>query len=172
MATATKALPEYLIPRRETPSRPGVSALLIVSSDLAALILAIGVSLWLRRQSQGEHELMSYWRLWPVLGVFISAYGLFGLYPGVVTSAVREIRRSAEATTIVYFVLGALTILFGMSKTYSPAVFVWAWMMSLLSVPLARSLPSFPVPSENSREPSPAALLRKPRRCRRVRPLN
>ena len=45
-----------------------------------------------------------------------------------------------EATTIVYFALGALTILFGMSKTYSLPVFVLAWIMSLLSVPLARSL--------------------------------
>ena len=140
MATATKALPKYSIPLREAPSRPGISVLLIVSSDLAALILAIGVSVWLSRQYHGTHELTSYWRLWPVLGVFISAYGLFGMYPGVVPSVVQEIRRMTEATTIVYFVLGALTVLFGMAETYSPTVFVLAWIMSLLSVPLARSL--------------------------------
>ena len=90
MATATKALPGYLTPLRETPSRPGVSGLLIASSDLAALILAIGVSLWLGRQSQGDYELTSYWRLWPILGVFISAYGFSDCIPELSPASFRR----------------------------------------------------------------------------------
>src|SRR5260370_33985543 len=111
MATATKALPKFSA-LRETPSRPGLSALLILSADLAALMLAVGFSVWMRRQVPGEYELTSYWRLWPLLGIFISAYGLFGLYPGVVTSAVQELRRATEATTIVFLVLAACTLIF------------------------------------------------------------
>ena len=137
MATATKVLSTIQI---ETPSRPGLSALLILASDLAALMLAIGFSLYLRRQFQGLYEPSSFWRLSPVLGIFISVYGLFGMYPGVVVSAVQELRRATEATTIVYLAFGAVMFLFGISGTYSPTVFVLAWLMSLLLVPLARSL--------------------------------
>src|SRR5207248_1393715 len=36
--------------------------------------------------------------------------------------------------------LGALTFIFGMSQTYSPSVFVLAWLTSLLLVPMTRSL--------------------------------
>src|SRR5437667_2842913 len=137
MATATKVLSTIQI---ETPSRPGLSAFLILSSDLAALMSAIGFSVWLTGQFQGGYELSSYGRLWPALGVFISVYGLFGMYPGVVTNAVRELQRATEATTIVYLVLAGVIFLFHISKTYSPAVFVPAWIMSLLLVPLGRSL--------------------------------
>src|SRR5206468_13095825 len=104
MATAAKAIPK-LSTLREIPSRPWLSALLILSADLAALMLAAGFSAWLRGRFQREYELTSYWQLWPVLGIFISVYGLFGLYPGVVTCAVPELRGATGATTIVCLVV-------------------------------------------------------------------
>jgi len=139
MATATKAIPQ-LSALGETQSRPALSALLIVATDLAALIVAAGSSVWLMHQIPGEHELTSYWRLWPVLGIFISAYGLFGLYPGIVTNPVQELRRASEATTGVFIVLAALIVIFESWETYSPSVVVLAWVMSVLLVPLSRSL--------------------------------
>src|ERR1051325_6702670 len=105
MATAIKAIPQ-LSALGEKHARPALSALLILTVDLTALMLAAGSSVWLLHQIQGQNEqLTSYWRLWPVLGIFISAYGLFGLYPGVLTSPVQELRRATEATTGVFLAL-------------------------------------------------------------------
>src|SRR5437016_4862799 len=139
MATATKAIPP-LSALGERQPRPTLSALLIVTADLAALMLAAGISVWLLHALQGAYELTTYGRLWPVLGIFISAYGLFGLYPGVVTSPVQELRRATEATTGVFLVLVALTLIFRTRETYSLSILILGWLMSLLLVPVARSL--------------------------------
>ena len=118
-----------------------------------------------------------------MLGIFISVYGIFGMYPGLATNVVQELRRATEATTIVYLALGALTVLFHISNTYSPTVFGLAWGMSLLSVPLTRSLVrhwfsqkpwwGYPVLVFGAREPGRtlvrAPAVRPPRRRTRQR---
>jgi Undecaprenyl-phosphate galactose phosphotransferase WbaP len=139
MATATKAIPQ-LSTLSEKHARPTLSALLIVAADVAALVLAATSSIWLMRLIFSEDQPASYWSLWPVLGIFISAYALFGLYPGVVTSPVQELRRATEATTGVFLMLGALMFIFETRETYSPQVVILAWLLAMLLVPLTRSL--------------------------------
>jgi Undecaprenyl-phosphate galactose phosphotransferase WbaP len=79
-----------------------------------------------------------YGQLWPVLGLFLLAYGVAGLYPAVGVSPVDELRRVCLSTTFVYLVLGASIFLFREGETYSRGVFLLAWMFSLVFVLLGR----------------------------------
>lgn len=126
-------------------ARPLASGSVIMLADLVSLTLAIAISVVLRDvfqgayQLQGSYHMSTYWRLWPVLGLFFSIYGLFGLYPGVMVGVVDELRRTAAATTAVFLVLAALTFVLRVGPIYSRLVFVAAWLISLALIPLARS---------------------------------
>jgi Undecaprenyl-phosphate galactose phosphotransferase WbaP len=67
------------------------------------------------------------------------AYALFGLYPGVTSNPVAEIRRAAAATTAVFLALATLILLFRVVDVYSRLVFLMAWLLALVGVPLARA---------------------------------
>lgn len=111
----------------------------ILLADLCSLAIAIGVCVLVRHAFQGDYNLSMYWRLWPVLGLFASVYALFGLYPGVASSPVNELRLTSAATTVVFLVLGALTFVLRVADTYSRMVFLMAWLVALPLVPLARA---------------------------------
>lgn len=141
MATALKTLVlAGAASKRQTPvSRPRLSALLIVAADVAALSFAITASAVMRHIFQGRYELSLYWNLWPAIGLFAAAYAMFGLYPGLVMGPVDELRRASGATTVVFLGLGSLTFMLRVVDTYSRIVFLTAWLIALMLVPLARS---------------------------------
>src|SRR5579872_5872008 len=97
--------------------RPFLSAAWIVAADTLALILAVTVSVLVRYAFGGDYALRVYWRLWPLLGLFAAVYVLFGLYPGIVVTAVTEIRRISAATTVVFLMLAVITFLFRVADT-------------------------------------------------------
>ncbi|XGB42720.1 MAG: undecaprenyl-phosphate galactose phosphotransferase WbaP [Nodosilinea sp. LVE1205-7] len=113
---------------------------LLATADLLALLLAGAISVYGRLVLDGQYQPMLYGQLWPVLGVFILAYGLAGLYPGVCVSPVEELRRVVLSTTFIYLVLGSGIFLVRQGETYSRSVFLLAWLFSLLLVLLGRWL--------------------------------
>lgn len=121
------------------PSNPWLSAAWIVAADMLALILAATISVFVRYALGGNYSLSVYGRLWPLLGLFAAVYALFGLYPGIVVTAVTEIRRISAATTVVFLMLAVLTFLFRVAEVYSRFVFFSAWILSMLLVPLVRA---------------------------------
>lgn len=141
MSTAIKELllTELPVAVKTTRLRPVLSALLILAADLAVVAFATAVAVWARYAFQGNYHPSFYWRLWPVMGLFVSVYGLFGLYPGIVMGVVDELRRATAATTVVFLFLGALTFMLRVSGDYSRSVFLLAWVIALVLVPLARS---------------------------------
>jgi len=126
------------LPRVRT--RPWAMGLLLLASDLAALVLAGAASVGLRRWWDGGVDPGLYLSLWPLLGVFALFYALAGLYPGVGVAPAEELRRIAQATTLVYLLLGVATFMFKEGETYSRAVFLTAWAFSVALVPLGRAL--------------------------------
>jgi Undecaprenyl-phosphate galactose phosphotransferase WbaP len=113
--------------------------LLLLASDLAALVLAGAASFGLRRWWDGGVDPGLYLSLWPLLGIFALFYALAGLYPGVGVAPAEELRRIAQATTLVYLLLGVATFMFKEGETYSRAVFLTAWAFSVALVPLGRA---------------------------------
>jgi Undecaprenyl-phosphate galactose phosphotransferase WbaP len=110
----------------------------LAASDFLALAVAGIVSVYLRLAFNGQYSPSLYWQLWPVLGLFLLAYGAAGLYPGVGVSPVDELRRICISTTFTYLVLGAGIFLFREGETYSRGVFLLAWLLSIIAVLLGR----------------------------------
>ena len=142
MGVALEHHPIQAVPIAEAGAgcRPRLSTSLILLADAAALAFVFIFAVLVRHASGGQYELMLYWRLWPLLGLFVAAFALFGLYPGIIFNAVTEIRRIAAATTVVFLVLAVLTFLLRMVDTYSRLIFFMAWVMSMIFIPVARTL--------------------------------
>jgi Undecaprenyl-phosphate galactose phosphotransferase WbaP len=119
-------------------ARPLLMVGVLLAADLLALIVASIASVYLRLALNGQYEPILYWQLWPVLGLFLVAYGVAGLYPGVCISPVDELRRICLSTTFTYLVLGAGIFLFREGETYSRGVFLLAWLLSMVAVLVGR----------------------------------
>lgn len=142
MSTATAAAEttyDYT-PLNDRPlARPLFSSLIIIGCDLTTLTFVIASAVMLRHLLNGRYELTVYLRLWPLLGLFVVAYGCFGLYPGIAITPVSEIRKTTEATTLVFLVLVSSTFVMRDALTYSRTVSLVAWLGIMLFVPLARA---------------------------------
>lgn len=112
----------------------------LATSDFLALGIAGFASVYIRLAFNGQYEPSLYWQLWPILGLFLLAYAVAGLYPAVCLSPVDELRRICLSTTFTYLVLGAGIFLFREGETYSRGVFLMAWVLSLVGVLLCRLL--------------------------------
>ncbi len=121
-----------------TRSLPTV--LIMVLSDLGALWLAGTVSVGVNLALDKAFQASVYWQLFPLLGIFIVAYAVMGLYPAVGFSPVDELRSVSVSTSLVYFMLGTVILLRQDDNAYSVWIFTFAWALSILAIILARAL--------------------------------
>lgn len=113
---------------------------LMVASDLLALSLAWFTSIQVRRLVEEQFHPWIYWQLYPMLGLLIITYTIVGLYPGVASSPVDELRRTSLSTSLIYLVLFATLFLRREGEIYSREVFILAWVLSIVLVLVFRSL--------------------------------
>lgn len=123
-----------------TATQPVATAVALVLADLFALMAAGVLAIVLRGMFDQGFNQSLYYALWPATALFVAVYFISGLYPGVGMAPAEELRRLTLATTLVYLVLAAGTFLFKEGNAYSRAVFLGAWMLSVVLVPLARAL--------------------------------
>jgi Undecaprenyl-phosphate galactose phosphotransferase WbaP len=120
--------------------RPHYMIAALVAVDGLCLTLAgytsVSVRLWLN----GQFHPHLYWQLWPLVGVFLLAYALSGLYPGKAISPVEELRQLVITTSLLYLSLGSAIFLFREMTLYSRAAFLMAWCLSLVLLLLGRHL--------------------------------
>ncbi|MFE4105241.1 undecaprenyl-phosphate galactose phosphotransferase WbaP [Almyronema epifaneia] len=119
-------------------TRPLPTIGLLLVSDFLALFLASWLSVEIRLFFDGQFTRELYGALWPVLCVFIVAYGIAGLYPGITVSPVDELRRTSLTTTLIYLALGSAIFLFREGEAYSRSIFLMAWLLSIAFVLLGR----------------------------------
>ncbi len=112
---------------------------LLMLSDFTSIGVVWIAVVWGRYLLGGVFDPAIYWRLWPVLLVFLLVYRVLGLYPGVGLNPAEELRRTSAGTTLVYLLLGSTTFLVKEAETYSRAVFLAGWMLTLPTVPLSRA---------------------------------
>jgi FlaA1/EpsC-like NDP-sugar epimerase len=124
----------------ESSPRPGFTLAVLVFTDLLALLLAEGLSIILRFPHNWPVQLHLYSQLWPACALFIFAYAVKGLYSGVALNPANELRRITLATNLVFLVQGAVIFLLKVSDQYSRSFFLIAWFLTILFVPLFRSL--------------------------------
>jgi Undecaprenyl-phosphate galactose phosphotransferase WbaP len=135
--------PERTLPVRaavENIARPGLCVAILLFADIAALSLGAAVSVALWSHLGRPFEPGFYLRLWPVLLLFPIAYAASGLYPGFGRNPAEELRKLCTATSAVYPALAVTIFLLKDAATYSRGVFLMAWMLTLVVVPLFRAL--------------------------------
>jgi Undecaprenyl-phosphate galactose phosphotransferase WbaP len=121
--------------------RPWFSVILLICSDLLALIISASFVFEVSRRLGSDINLLfdPYRQMQPSLLVFIGVYALFGLYPAFGFSSVEELRRLSYATTMTYFVLASSTFFIRGGEEFSRGTFLGLLGISLLLVPLFRA---------------------------------
>ena len=123
-----------------TGTRPGATTMVLAAADLVALFISGVLAVIMRGLFDPAFDSSLYFALWPAVVLFLAVFFVVGLYPGVGLPPAEELRRLSLATSLVYLVLAAGTFLFKEGNTYSRAVFLGAWMLSVVLVPLNRAL--------------------------------
>jgi len=123
--------------RSEAHARPLATGLILAAADTAGLAMAavLATSLWLLVNPAAGGN----YRIWSTAPLFLIAYAVLGLYPGVGLSPVEELRRLTAANGIVFLALAGAIFLHKDVATFSRGVFVVKWLLSTVLVPLARA---------------------------------
>lgn len=117
-----------------------LSIILYLAGDFVALAMAWSIAVGGRLAYGGDFHLSWYARLWPVLPICLAIYCLRGLYPAKGISPIEEFRRIAVSTSLLYLSLIVFTFLEHQAEAYSRLVFLMAWFLSAMLVPLCRGL--------------------------------
>lgn len=129
-----------VLDRAAARSRPHCTTLLLVLSDMLALVIAWGVSVTVDVLFEPHIDPLAYWSLWPLFGLFPLVYLLAGLYPAVGLCPPEELKRLSLATTWVYLAVGSFAFVLHLGSHLSRPILVGAWILSLALVPLTRAL--------------------------------
>lgn len=113
---------------------------LLALADASALVLgwAIAFHMW-ARPVLGQPAAV-YLELLPLLAFVVLVYAEGGLYPGFGLGAVAILRRLSVRTSLVFFLLAAITYALKLPHRHSRVTFFLAWCLSLVLVPLVRFL--------------------------------
>jgi hypothetical protein len=103
--------------------------LVLIISDILALLTGGIFSVWLRYILEGRFSLFFYWHLWPCLLLFLFSYALAGLYPGILKSPPEELKKVSQATSFCFVLLAVVVFLLKGSHLYSRGIFFLAWMV-------------------------------------------
>src|SRR5215472_16019884 len=96
MTTAAWALPTF--PRARRSSAVHVAALL--ATDALSIFLAGATAVLTRWALGAQFDLLFYFRMSGVVGLFLLTYANVGLYPAIVVHPVTELQGIVRATTL------------------------------------------------------------------------
>ena len=138
-ATSVAVLPDLIGTRRVTLTR-WLTYASIALSDLFAFASAGVLAVMLRFVFHGRFRPHDWLSFAPSLAAFFVGFTLVGLYPGVAMSPIEEFRRILRASSIVFLVIIGTTFFLRSGILSSRIVFVLAWLLTILLVPLFRRL--------------------------------
>jgi Undecaprenyl-phosphate galactose phosphotransferase WbaP len=109
-------------------------------SDTFALSFGASIAVVARWAYHGKYDPYDYLRFAPALALFVIAFALTGLYPGIALNPVDEMRRVLYSITVGHLVILAITYLFKSAETYSRAVFLITWVVTVVLVIVCRTV--------------------------------
>lgn len=112
--------------------------LALVDAIVFAACCAIAVYVWMIIERQIDPQV--YLSLWPAVLVLLGFSWALKLYPGVGNHPVEEFRRQILVITMVFLMFGTGTFMLKQGSDYSRAVFLIAWTMCVVAVPVARTI--------------------------------
>lgn len=113
------------------------------ASLLVVDLLALSAVYWfaiLVRRFITPGDIRFYVELFPGIALFVVAFAVHGLYPGVLLHPAEEIRRVFRCVSSVFFVLLCTTFLWHDANFYSRSVVMATWAIGTPAVLLARTL--------------------------------
>ena len=111
---------------------------LLVAVDLIALTGSVLLAYLLWARPVHHQGLAIYQPLLPLMALFPLSYLQAGLYPGFGIGAVETLRRLSARTSFVYLAVAAMTFVLKLPQLFSRLMFVVAWILSLVAVPVLR----------------------------------
>lgn len=126
-------------------SRAGITSSWATSATIiAADFFALSCVYWLavigRYLTHGHYSLFLYWELYPVIGLFLGAFYVHDLYPGVLLHPAEEIRRVFKCVTVVFLLIAVGTFLERNKDMYSRSIFLIIWALGAPIILLTRQL--------------------------------
>jgi len=117
-----------------------MSAFLLLSDSLAITTsILISIALWkqVRADLQVEAHLSM---ILPALMFFALIYHLMALYPAIGIGPVEELKRFTISTSFVMLALITASFFLRVTSTFSRATLIIAWLLIMISCPLARKV--------------------------------
>jgi Undecaprenyl-phosphate galactose phosphotransferase WbaP len=81
-----------------------------------------------------------YLEVFPGLTLFVAAFAIHGLYPGILLHPAEEIRRVFHCVSIVFLLVLCTTFLWHNAESYSRSIVLLTWALGVPAVLLARKL--------------------------------
>jgi Undecaprenyl-phosphate galactose phosphotransferase WbaP len=138
VVSTESALPFFRLPK--ISCKPLLSALVIFGCDAIAITVTGSLVLLGTHRSGEVLDLHRYFAHWPALGVFFGIFACLSLYPGIIHSAVTELRRLAVGLTTSFLVMAGLIFVNRDAADYSREVLLLWWMMATIATPVLRSI--------------------------------
>jgi len=118
---------------------PHLMPLMLMAADMMAVLMAALAAIGVRLALDGSIPAPAYLRLLPLLALFPLVFTALRLYPGVLLSPPEELKKLSWGVSLVFLTLGAVFFVTKEADIYSRGVFLLAWLLSLVLVPLARA---------------------------------
>ncbi len=138
VVSTESALPFFRLPK--ISCKPLLSALVIFGCDAIAITVTGSLVLLGTHRSGEVLDLHRYFAHWPALGVFFGIFACLSLYPGIIHSAVTELRRLAVGLTTSFLVMAGLIFVNRDAADYSREVLLLWWIMATIATPVLRSI--------------------------------
>ena len=108
------------------------------AADFVSLSVVYWLAVFGRYLLRAEYSLTFYLELFPLVLLFLVAFSIQGLYPGLLIHPAEEIRRIFYGITTVFLIFAASTFLWRSGLEYSRSIFLAMWALGLPLVLLAR----------------------------------
>ena len=112
----------------------------MLAIDFAALAIIYWLVVIGRYLVDPGYALSFYLELFPAVGLFLGAFFIQGLYPGLLLHPAEEMRRIFQCITIVFLLICSSTFLWRNADSYSRSVFLITWLCGAPAVLVARRL--------------------------------
>ena len=113
--------------------------LLLSFSDMMCLSVSVALAVAIRTTlDEASISIPLYFRVLPLLLLFLGSYAWNGLYPGVGMNPVEELRRISTSTSAVFLLVTAASFWVRVGASYSRIVIAIAWLLALAFVPAGR----------------------------------
>ena len=112
----------------------------IILADYLGITMAGSLAVIIRYLFHAKFVPTDYLSFTPSILIFFITFAFSGLYPGIPTSPIEEFRLVLRASSVAFLLLVGTTVFLREGVFSSRIVFVLAWLLTIIFVPLSRRI--------------------------------